>query len=649
MKPVALMRMALVIAHAIAPRRVLSVSEWAEAERKLTTKGSQVTGDWRNNRNPLLREPMDCMSKRSRVHECVVILPIQFGKTEIELNILGYTMDVAPGPTMVVLPDDITMNAWIDQKLTSLIDGTPAVKRALTSTNSRNASNQKAFKDFAGGQLFIEHAKTATRLTLKSIETMLVDELDKFAGQLTTGEDPLELVRGRVSAFPTTYRICFIGTPGIKGVSRLDALYEDSDQRRYYVPCPHCRHEQPLEWGGLQWSDDGAECWYVCRECACTIEEHYKTDMIRAGRWVAERPGMPIRGYRANCLYYQIGMGPRWLDLVRMWRRAQHDPQKLQVFVQERLAESWEDPSMRRVKHDQLRERAEAYELRTAPWGVLTITAGIDTQDNRLAVQIVGWGRNLKAWTLDYVELLGDPAEDAVWVALVELLNKPIAHAGGSEMRVEAVCIDSAGHRTNDVYAFVRAKRLRRCLAIFGAKLNNAPVLSKGKLVDVNWRGQLDRRGVSIHHVGTVDIKNRLYSRIAVDAEPKKVDGKEVPKTAEDRFIHTTTALPDEFFPGLVSETYNPVKGRFEKRNGVRNEPLDTWVYAYAAAHHPELRLHRRSNAEWTAIENRLGARGDGADVPRETKMDAPPATTTSPQPGSARMGQRRRSGWIDD
>src|SRR5690606_62877 len=213
-------------ARAVTPRAPITVSEWAEAEREMLTKGSPLPGRWRNARNPALVEPMDCFSRASSVHEAVLILPIQFGKTEVELNALGYTMDVDPGPIMVVLPDDITMNAWIDQKLASLIEGTPAVQRALTSTNSRNAANQKAFKDFLGGQLFIEHAKTATRLTLKSVRVVLVDELDKFASALPAGEDPLELIKGRNSAFPSTYKRGYIGTPGLKGVSRLDALYE---------------------------------------------------------------------------------------------------------------------------------------------------------------------------------------------------------------------------------------------------------------------------------------------------------------------------------------------------------------------------------------------------------------------------------------
>jgi len=102
---------------------------------------------------------------------------------------------------------------------------------------------------------------------------------------------------------------------------------------------------------------------------------------------------------------------------------------------------------------------------------------------------------------------------------------------------------------------------------------------------------------VTVHHVGTVTIKHSLYARISADGD----------KPPEARLIHLSDELPPEFFSGLVSEIYNPTKNRFEKRTGVRNEPLDTWVYAHAAAHHPELRLHRRSKADWDAAEARLG------------------------------------------
>lgn len=269
---------------------------------------------------------------------------------------------------------------------------------------------------------------------------------------------------------------------------------------------------------------------------------------------------------------------------------------------------------MRAVKHNVIADRAEAYAIRVAPAGVLAVTAGVDTQDNRLAVQLVGWGRGLQFWVLDYIELPGDPAEDSVWNALANLLNAPIDTAGGAILRVEAVAIDAGGHRTEAVKAFVRDRRVRRPLAIFGAVPNNAPVLSKGRMQDVDWRGRLDKRGVMIHHVGTVGIKHWLYSRLSTDAD----------KAPEQRLAHLSDQLPPEYFAGLVSESYNPSKNRFEKKRGARNEPLDTWVYAYAATHHAELRLHRRTKAEWDAVEARLAHAAGPAEYPRDSVARPP-------------------------
>jgi phage terminase large subunit GpA-like protein len=607
--------------RALRPRKTMTVSELADAERNLSAKESPRPGKWRTSAVPALREPMDCMSKGTGINRVVLVFPIQYGKTAVMLNGLFYTMVHDQCPVMVVLPDDLTKDAWILQKFNPMVEESQALRDALTSTASRDSANQRAFKDFKGGQLFIEHGKTATRLALRTVKRIFVDEIDKFAGELTTGEDPLELIKGRASAFPTTYLHCFIGSPGLKGISRLDALYLESDQRRFHVPCPHCDVLQPLEWKGLHWPD--GRVFYACRENGCVIEERHKTQMLARGVWIAGNPGAKTRGYHLNALYYSIGMGPSWPDLVDMWIKAQSDPAKLQVFVQERLAESWEDPSMRAVKHNLLVDRAEPYLLRIAPHGVLWITVGVDTQDNRLAVHIVGWGRNLKAWTIDYIELPGDPAEEAVWIALTDLLNRPIEHESGFAMPISAVAIDMMGHRTEAVKHYVRRRLVRRPMCIFGATNNNAPALGKAKLVDVTWKGQTDKRALQIYPVGTVAIKHHLYSRIGADADTKKVGDEVVPKTAVDRFIHLSDQLAPQFFAGLVSETYNAAKNRFEKRTGVRNEPLDTWVYAYAAAHHPELRLHRRTRAEWDADEARQREKVEKAQkgkVPHETK-----------------------------
>lgn len=608
-------------ARAIAPRKPMTVSQWADVERILSSKGSAEPGRWRTSRTPFLREPMDCMSARSTVRNVALRFPIQIGKTECAVNVLGYVMDHHPGPIMVCLPGEVTMNKWIAQKLNPALEATPAMRRAMTSTASRDSSNQRAFKDFAGGQLYLEHAGNVSRLKLTSVRTMIVDEVDDFSASLHSGDDPLEMLEGRTSAFPSISKHMYISSPGIRGISRIDDLFERGDQRYYQVRCPHCNHRQHLQWAGLHWYDNGNKVAYVCPECGAEIYEHHKPDMLAEGRWVPENPESRWgRSYTLNALYYPLGLGPRWATLAEMWRSAQGDQKRLKTFINDRLAESWEDPAMRAVQHKVISDRAEPYPIRFAPEGVLACTAGVDTQDNRLAVHITGWGKGLECWTLDYVELPGDPANDEVWVALTELLSRPISHVLGGVIRPEAVAIDAGGHRTQDVYNYVRARMVRRPMAIFGAKPNNAPILSRGKLMDVNHRGKLDKRGVHIHHVGTVAIKHWLYARLSADAD----------KERDQRSIHLSEDLAPEYFGGLVAETFNPVKNRFEKRRGApRNEPLDTWAYAYAAAHHPELRLHRLRVADWDLRRKRLGG---GIQQDRNDPRGTKSATAVEPR-----------------
>jgi phage terminase large subunit GpA-like protein len=288
---------------------------------------------------------------------------------------------------------------------------------------------------------------------------------------------------------------------------------------------------------------------------------------------------------------------------------------------------------MRAVKENLVAERVEAVPLQPVPSWVLAATAGVDTQDNRLAVHIIGWGRGMTSWPIDYVELPGDPADEAVWIALTELLSRPIGHASGATFRIDGSAQDMLGHRTEAVKAFVRSRRLRRHMAIFGATANNAPALGKGKLHDVNWRGQLDKRGVLAYPVGTVAIKHMMYGWLSSDAD----------KERDERRMRFSDQLSLEYFGGLTSETYNPRKNRFErKRNSPRNEPLDTWVYAYAAALHPELRLHRWTKAQWDAREAQLLAGGGRIAL---DSRETPPL----PPPPAPHRDSRETTGVRDD
>lgn len=619
-------------ARAVAPRKPLTVSQWAARHRVLSPKGSAEPGPWRNERNPPQVEIMDCASARSPVTDMVALLPIQIGKSEIEMNILGYTMTENPMPIIVALPAEASMNKLIDQKINPLIEETPAVQKVLVSLASRETSNRRTFKDFQGGQLYIEHAGNPVRLKSTSAGMVLADEFSSFASELGTGDDPVALLDGRTTAFIRAKRIK-VGTPETAGACRLTELWEKSDQRHYHVPCPDCGHEQPLVWSGLEWTPDARECWYNCRACGYRIREFEKAAIIAAGHWVPTHPDRSLRGYQLNGLYYPPGLGRTWRELAREFLDAVGDPAKLKTFVNDRLAEAWQDASARNLKDTLLRDRAEPYRLRRAPRGVLAITAGVDTQDNRLAVQIVGWGRRMHAWVLDYIELPGNPGEDDVWDALSALLGRPIESATGALMRVEATAIDTGGHHGEDVKHFARSNRLRRTMAIFGARNANAPVLGKPKLVDVTRRGKTDPRGCRLWQVGSTEIKHRLFAWVGSDADKDDI---------ADRRVHLSDELEDGYFGGLLAEIWNPRKGIYEHRRGApRNEPLDTWVYAYAAAHHPELRLHRLTEAGWDARE---AAQRESAAALGTRPDPEPAATATSPGVDSRETSQSSAS-----
>lgn len=629
------------LSRALRPRRRLSVSQWADVKRQLAA-GSAKPGRWRTEANPPLREPMDCMSTHSKVRDIACMFPIQSGKTDgIALNAIGYVMDHAPDRILVALPSQESRDIWVDEKLNPALQATPAMQQALTSTASRDSANQRFFKTFFGGSIRVQHAGAPERLKSSSVPYLIVDELDAFADKLGSGDDPLALLEGRTSAFPTRYKRLYISTPTIEGVSRIKQLWDRSDQRRYYVACPHCGHEQPLQWSGLVWSDDCTHAWYACRENGCRIEEHEKTGMILRGRWVAENPGARIRGYHFNCLYYQFGLGPRWHELAREWMDAQGDPAKLKTFVNDRLAETWQDKSMRHVKQSTIRDRAEPRLLTPVPWWVMAVTSGTDTQDNRLASQIVGWGRPhgsgtaLRCWPIDYVELPGDPNDDAVWVALIDYLSKPIKHEWGGYLGVEAGCIDMGGHRTEAVKNFVRQGRLKKQVAIFGSRNPSYQVIGPRQYMDVTWQGKLHKSGSGagavVHQVGTKVIKDRLYGLLGADHD----------KDPEDRVIRFSDELDEAYFGGLVSEVYNPKKRVYEPRRGApRNEPLDTWVYAFAATQLPDVRLHNPRAASWEERESRLRAHlTPGRLLPAEASVQpaaSPKASReTSPPPAA--------------
>lgn len=622
--------MAEVVARAVRPRERLLVSQWADRHRILSSKQSGESGKWRTSRNPMLREIMDSLSVHSPVREVVVMKSSQVGVTELSVNWLGYIIEHAPGPAMVMMPTIEARDTWKAQKLNPLLTDTPVIRDILGGIRSRDAANSKDMIDIPGGIVFLAGGNSPNSYAQKSVRFLMQDDLDRFPSRVGDEGDPVGLARGRVKAFPR-HKILFASTPTIKGASLIEREYEASDQRHYHVPCPHCGELLVLNWKHIQSNAALTEAWYVCTECSATIHEHDKPKMLAAGVWVAEHPEIERRGYHISALYAPIGLGPSWLDLVREFRSVCKDPTTLKPFINGNLGECWEDQSDKLKPHE-LAKRAEPYELGTIPPGCLALTVGIDTQDSWLAVQVLGWGADGKHWVVNWFELQGNTADMEIWNQLEAFLNTALVNSYGMPMKYRAAGIDSRGHRTEQVKNFV----MRTSLAIPVYSLQGSTsrmgraIAQTGSYPTKTYRGQVVKRGYCVWNVGTEHCKDFIYAHLAADSE----------RSEAERVFHFPQGLSDEYFNGLLSETYDPEKKRYIQRLGAkfkRNEPLDTQVYAWAVGQHREVnigrgRTGRPDPAYWQRLEKLLEP-ADGVAVVKESLTTAPMQTPAPTQP----------------
>ncbi|WP_051278970.1 phage terminase large subunit family protein [Chitinilyticum aquatile] len=578
--------------RAVRPKQFLSVSEWADRHRKLASEGSAEHGDWKTSRTPYLREIMDALSEDSPVREVWFMKSSQVGGTEAGSNWLGYIMAHAKGPVGVIMPTEKGLRDWFSQKFDPMSEQTPAIREVLAVRGAKSGDNSAERKRFIGGILYAKTAGSTTDLKSTSLRYAMLDEVDEYDWSTLQG-DPVELIKVRLTTYHDR-KLFGVSSPTIKDGSKIEEKFHGGDQRRFHVACPHCGERQHLRWSQLQWQRVGPRvdrAWYVCEHSGCVIEEHHKTAMLAGGVWVADNPGAPYRSYHISALYSPAGLGLSWTELANEWLEAQDKPEKLMVFMNTRLGETWADRS-HDIKPNALMARADLYDLRTVPPGVLAITAGVDVQDNRLEVQVVGWGRDSQSWTLDYHTLPGNPADERLWMQLAEYLNTPLMNAWGKLMRIEATAIDSGGHFTHDVYGFVRQQG-GRVIAIKGANTPGRAILSKPSQQDVNWRGQTIKKGVALYTVGGDTAKHLLYARLNAETDPE----------APRRMVHFSHQLDASYYDQLVSETFNPKRNRWEIKKGKRNEALDTWVYACAASHHPALYIHKWKKADWDRRE----------------------------------------------
>jgi len=561
---------------ALLPDPDRDVSEWADEYRVLSRVSAGEPGRWRTSRTPFLREIMNCLSPSSPFSRVVFVKPAQIGGSEVLLNFLGYIIHYAPGPTMMVQPTVELAKRFSRQRIATLIETTRVLARLVSDPRERDSGNTILAKEFPGGVLVATGANSAVGLRSMPARYLLMDEVDAYPTSASSGGsgteegDPVDLAIKRTGTFANRM-IVMISTPTIADASRIDAAYQESDQRKFDVPCPYCGAFQVLRWAQVKWDKKPAEAWYECERCHEHIADHHKPDMLARGRWRAEGTGDgETAGFWLNGLY---SPWTTWGQLARDFLRARKSPERMQTFTNTVLAETFQLAGTMKTDASELLARRQPYQPEVKlPAGVALITLGADLQADRIELEIVGWGKDEESWSLAYIVLAGDPAQRDLWDAFDQVLSLRFEHPCGREMEIAVACVDSGFHQSI-VQTFCTERQRRaaapRMYPIKGAA-GQRPIWprlhSKAK----------DSRPLWV--IGVDAGKEALYARLKIaDAGPG--------------FCHFPLSdLYDlGYFEQLTAETckvrYN--KGfahrEWTKKPGARNEALDARCYAYAA------------------------------------------------------------------
>lgn len=608
------------VADALLPPRTLTVSQWADENRMLSSEASADRGKWTC--WPFQREPMDCLGPDDPCTRLVLMCAAQMLKTELMLNMIGYVADVDPGPILCVLHRESDAETFSKDRLGPMIRDTPCLRGKFVAAKSRDAGNTTLYKRFAGGQITMVGSITESSLSSRPIRYLLCDEIDRYPSSAGKGGDPISLAEKRTSNF-WNRKIILASTPSLDGESRIQKAWEQSDQRSWFVPCPHCGHYQKLIWGRVRWGaitatwDGGAApravelppraAVYQCEGCETLIPEARKHLMEDRGKWIAANPTSPIPGFHLPAVH---SMARAWGDLAEEWVAAKDDHAQLKVFINTVLAEPWVQPGAS-LDWEKIYLRHDDYPIGIVPEGGLLLVAGVDVQDTRFEVEIKAYGTGRESWSVQYLVIQAAGADGRPlstlsiepWRELEAVLARDWPCADGRTMPIMAMAIDS-GFRPQMVYDFA-ARHPQPAHGPSGDRIYavRTVIPTKGKdtferlIASVsNTDAAAGRGGLRIWHIGTHFFKQEFYDAL------KSVD----PETRGGPGYHHYSYTDKEFYRGLVSEKrVERANGKIEwvPERGIRNEPLDLHGECRLAA--AVCGVDRWTDDEWAALAPR--------------------------------------------
>lgn len=554
-----------------------TVSEWADANRVLVSESSAEPGAWRTDRAPYQREIMDAFTQPG-VWQIVIMASAQVGKSEIELNMMGCAIDNDPGPMLYIQPTDKVAEDYSKRRIAPMINACPTLRQKVFKARSRDAMNTITMKTFPGGSLAIIGANSPADLSSKPVRYIFMDETDRFPASAGTEGDPQELAERRTETFRHNRKIVKTSTPTIKGASKIETDYMNGTQEEWHTECPHCHTYSYIRFADIHFEKEdftnqsGDEDYTVkvvtwrCPVCKRDIGE-YECKRLPA-KWVSKNPKALDNGIRSFRLNAFMSPWSDWKDIVWKFLKAHKDPTKLQTFYNTILGEVWEI-HINSGLDEMLYKRREHYPAEVPP-GVLLLTMGMDTQDNRLEYEVVGWDRNGQSWGISRGVIPGRPDAPGVWQEVDALLDREWKSTNGIKFRILATFIDSGGHFTTTIYKQCARRASKKIFPIKGEPgegKDECRPMRRGQGDGAKFMLGVDAGKACIMTDAAIEEPGPNYMHFPIDYR---------------------AGYDMEYFKGLISERLE-----IHRRNGKgvavweqfyeRNEPLDCRNYARAA------------------------------------------------------------------
>lgn len=569
--------------NGLKPLPKTSVSNWADNHRMLSSGISAEPGKWKTSRAPYQKDIMNAFTEPG-IHRVVVKSSSQIGKSDMMNNVIGRFAHLDPCAIMMIQPTIDMAQDYSKTRIAPMIRDTKVLNNLFYDVKSRDANNTILSKVFPGGRLIMCGANSPAGLASRPIRILLADEVDRFPDSAGTEGDPADLAAKRMTTFWNSCMGLF-STPTNEGSSRIDEEYLAGTQEEWQHKCPNCgeyhllRHiDMTVDYKEIK-TPSGKKTVIVndvkwrCPHCGFSFSE--KEMKQTPQKYISQNADALKNGIRSFFVNGFTSPWMTWSKIMREWLEAKGDPEREKVIMNTVFGESYKQKGAFEDEQIFLRRR-ESYGAEL-PNGVLLLTAAIDTQDNRLEYEVVGWGKEEECWGIRKGIVLGAPNQDRTWKEIDNILDKTYHFADGKGLKVVRTFIDSGGHYTSDVYNYCQKNFHKQRFAIKGRGGPGIPLIYKIAKAN-NAKAPLILLGVD-------DGKQQIMDRLSIDSPgplyfhfPQDEGIKELSNRGYD----------DLYFKGIISE-----HKKVSKRNGVlrevwettknvRNEPLDLRNYNLA-------------------------------------------------------------------